>query len=389
MKKLIEYLKTHRKYRLKYITKHFLTQDVYNVLTKYNLTLHELCYRIKNNISLSKVFKCKLCNKNIVFNYKHGYQPFCNVKCQVQYFWNSKDTRQNRVQNSLKKYGVEHYSKTQEFKDRFKKTCLQHFGEITNLKTIENKEKSKQTCLNKYGTEYYTQTQESKDRIKQTSLNKYGVEHPSQSKIVKDKITKTILKKYGVTRYAKTKEFKNKAKQTNLQRYGVDNYSKTSECKARYKQTCLNKYGVDNYSRTKNFLEKAYSTKKKNNSFNKSSFEENTYELLLTKFNKNDIKRQYKSKLYPFACDFYIKSLDLYIECNGIWTHGKETFDKNNLEHQSILNLWKSKNTKFYRNAIYVWTILDPLKVKTAKENKLNYKVFWNIEEVKNWIKDI
>ena len=25
---------------------------------------------------------------------------------------------------------------------------------------------------------------------------------------------------------------------------------------------------------------------------------------------------------YPFACDFYISSLDLFIECNYHWTHG-------------------------------------------------------------------
>jgi hypothetical protein len=107
---------------------------------------------------------------------------------------------------------------------------------------------------------------------------------------------------------------------------------------------------------------------------------------LLTKFNKDDIERQYKSKLYPFACDFYIKSLDLYIEYNGNWTHGKESFDKDNLEHQSIVEAWKSKSTKFYKNAIYTWTDLDVRKLETFKKNNLNYKIFWNLEEVEDWL---
>ena len=88
----------------------------------------------------------------------------------------------------------------------------------------------------------------------------------------------------------------------------------------------------------------------------------------------------------------------LYIEYNGHWSHGKEIFDPNNPQHIAILNIWKQRSMKSnfkdikkqsYIDAINIWTIKDPLKVKTAKENKLNYKVFWNIEEVKNWIKGI
>ena len=96
------------------------------------------------------------------------------------------------------------------------------------------------------------------------------------------------------------------------------------------KQYQLNKF---------NIASKRNATLRKNNSYNKSKSEEKIYNLLLTKFNKSDIIRQYKSDLYPFACDFYIKSLDLYIEYNGHWTHGwyydrcLGSFNKDNLEH--------------------------------------------------------
>ena len=207
-------------------------------------------------------------------------------------------------------------------------------------------------------------------------LNKYGVDNPSKVKEYKDKIKQTKEEKYGNATYNNPK----KREKTCLEKYGVDNYVKTTEYK---KYSALHKDQIVN---------KRLKTQKKNNSFNKSSFEENVYNKLLTIFNKKDILRQYKSNLYPFACDFYIKSLDLYIECNGHWSHGwyhnkcLGSFDKDNPEHIKILNLYKSKNTKFYKTAIYVWTDLDVRKLETFKKNNLNYKIFWNLKEVEDWL---
>ena len=59
--------------------------------------------------------------------------------------------------------------------------------------------------------------------------------------------------------------------------------------------------------------------------------------------------------------------LDLYIEIQGSWTHGKHAFNENNQDDIDKLNLWKSKNTKFYDNAIYTWTELDVKKRNIAK----------------------
>lgn len=59
---------------------------------------------------------------------------------------------------------------------------------------------------------------------------------------------------------------------------------------------------------------KSYETKRRNNSFNTSSDEEVYYNYLLQHFEETDILRQYRDERYPFNCDFYIKSLDLFIE---------------------------------------------------------------------------
>ena len=101
----------------------------------------------------------------------------------------------------------------------------------------------------------------------------------------------------------------------------------------------------------------------------------------------NDIRRQYKSEEYPFACDFYIADNDLYIECNFHWTHGKHCFDKNNPDDIKKLNLWKkrSKEKDYYISAIDVWTNRDIMKREIAGKHGLNYLEFFSFSELKNY----
>ena len=101
------------------------------------------------------------------------------------------------------------------------------------------------------------------------------------------------------------------------------------------------------------------------------------------------VLRQYSSDKYPFNCDFYIKSLDLYIECNFHWTHGGHFFDASNLDDQVKVQKWKDKGTKFYDNAIKTWTVRDLKKCQTALDNSLNYLVFWSMQEFLNWIQQL
>ena len=98
--------------------------------------------------------------------------------------------------------------------------------------------------------------------------------------------------------------------------------------------------------------------------------------------------RQYKSEKYPFNCDFYIKTQDLYIECNFSWTHGGHWFNESNKNDLTILNKWKEKAKKsnYYKNAIKNWTKRDLEKLAIAKENNLNYLVFWKYTDVKSYI---
>ena len=124
-------------------------------------------------------------------------------------------------------------------------------------------------------------------------------------------------------------------------------------------------------------------SKRLNKTFNTSRLEDNLYKLLLTKY--SDVKRNYNlDPRYPYMCDFYIPSKDLFIELQASWTHGRRPFIANDASCQEQLNTWKQKASisNYYKNAIETWTKRDVLKRQTAEKNNLNYIEIWNIRDI-------
>lgn len=153
-------------------------------------------------------------------------------------------------------------------------------------------------------------------------------------------------------------------------------------------KTMLERYGVEYYTVSEDFIEKARNTLDKNKTWTTSKAEDNVYSELLKKF--PGTLRQYSSKEYPFNCDFYIPELNLYIEYQGTWSHGRRPFDLNDADCINTLNKWKDRLKQLgpssrYADAIKVWTVRDPLKRKTAKDNKLNWIEFFSMEEFEEW----
>lgn len=101
---------------------------------------------------------------------------------------------------------------------------------------------------------------------------------------------------------------------------------------------------------------------------------------LLKLYSLDDIEHPYiDKKRYPFKCDFYIKSQDLFIEVHGNWTHGGRPFDESDPDCLAQLEVWKekAKTSDYYKNAIYTWTDLDVRKLQIATTNNLNFKVIY------------
>ncbi len=111
----------------------------------------------------------------------------------------------------------------------------------------QNSEKCKSTNLKKYGVEHYTQTKEYREKYTQTCLEKYGVDHASKSDIVKDKIKTTNLEKYGFECASQNDIVKAKIRQTCIDKYGKPCSLSNIMVQEKSKQTCLKKYGQESY----------------------------------------------------------------------------------------------------------------------------------------------
>lgn len=90
--------------------------------------------------------------------------------------------------------------------------------------------------------------------------------------------------------------------------------------------------------------------------------------LMINGFAEDDILCQYvNDPRYPYNCDFYIKSKDLFIEYQGHQTHGIAPFDSTNCGHIKYLVKMQNKGIN-----MSTWTNRDPLKLQTAISNKIN-----------------
>lgn len=115
---------------------------------------------------------------------------------------------------------------------------------------------------------------------------------------------------------------------------------------------------------------------------NSSVFEVYAYAGLVQHFGIADVLIDYGvhpyDKRYPYPCDFYVKSLDLFIELNVHFTHGGHWFDENNksdvLRKQHLFGNHNARSKKF----LDTWCNRDIAKRHAAMNGNLNYLVFWD-----------
>lgn len=87
--------------------------------------------------------------------------------------------------------------------------------EYTDNKRVE-------TCLQKYGVDHFTQTDAYKNKMKEYFIKKYGGVAPASSKEVQDKMKKSTKEKYGVEHFMHTEKGRNDAS-NRLKKYFKNN----------------------------------------------------------------------------------------------------------------------------------------------------------------------
>ena len=361
---LIEYLtdnsgEYNKRINRKYLETHDLNilhilYNVYDDLSE-KTPVYEIYYRLKNNLKKRPV--CIICGKPVKYTSGH-YAKFCSKECQYSDL-GKKITKEIKIKSNLEKYGVEHTSQLKEVTDKRTKSRADHVNEI--------QQHVRESLYKKYGAYDVMHIPHILQKIKNTNLKKFGVEFPLQqlkkeNSEIYQKISQTCINKFGVDSPLKNKEVREKIKQTNIQKYGVDNPLKNKE---------IWKKSQDNRQIS-----------------SKSKLENNFLNYLKLKYESDDIITQYKSKEYPYYCDFYIKSINLYIEIQGHWTHNNHPFDINNLNDQLIMDIWRTKSLsdKYYKNALNTWTIKDVEKRNTAIQNNLNYLEIFGKTDLNKYI---
>jgi len=193
-------------------------------------------------------------------------------------------------------------------------------------------EKRKQTCIDIYGAETPFLSVSCREKAKETYLERFGVEYPSQNPEIMEKIFKTNEERYGVKVSSMSQQTKEKAQQTCLERYGVPNVRQAQCVKDKIRATLLERYGVTCSLMTPNAREsrhnpqnnvKRHETLKNSGAYlSKSSKEENHfYELLCERFgNDNVIRYALMNERWPI--DFYLKSINTYVQYDGAYGHG-------------------------------------------------------------------
>lgn len=257
------------------------------------------------------------------------------------------------------------------------KTCLDRYGATTwsgsdigrqrlhDIIVNEGKlEKMKETCQLRYGADNWSQSDQGKAKLHEIM----------SSPEVRSKIVAGYKKAYGM-HYM----------QTDAGRKRAQSYIDDAR-REKMLQSLTMHYGVPyvvfSPEQRVEVNAKVSATKRRNGTFNTSKPEVTLHKLLCDVFGDDNVIQQYvDDERYPFHCDFYVISEDLFIELNAHWSHGGHWFDENNENDLEQLNKWvertKQRGSAFYKKAINVWTVRDPLKRQFALDNNLNYVVFW------------
>lgn len=203
----------------------------------------------------------------------------------------------------ISKMRFEHYNK-----------CCSNQGYYACIKCCKNK--SIKTSKERYGVEHYSQTEESKKKIQNTNLKKYGVNSVLKNPIFLEKMKKTNKKKYGVEYVSQLEEVKNKKKDTSHKNFGVDSHMKTE---AGLRKNQLSNFRIKKYKNTNLYYQGTYEL----------YFLENIEKIGF--INELNNGKQYKyifnEKQHTYHSDFYFQ--ESTIEIKSSWTYNKNGKDKN------------------------------------------------------------
>lgn len=280
-------------------------------------------YGVEN---ISQIEEVKEKKKNLALE-KYGETTFLKTD----------EFKDKSKKTQLERYGVEHAMKNSNIKKKQQNTIFENYGVTSPLMSDEIKEKTKKTNLEKYGCEWTLGNKEVREKATETYILKYGFEHPMKNSQYVDNIKKSNIGTYGVSNVMQVNEIKSKQQESLFQSYGV--YSPMhseelkSKCLTNARETILDKYGVTNIMHLPEYVEKAQAHSSSNKTYTWKSGETVTvqgYEDIVlselesigvtfndVKTNKSDVPEiwyEFEGKRRRYYPDIYIPKQNLLIE---------------------------------------------------------------------------
>jgi hypothetical protein len=258
-----------------------------------------------------------------------------------------------------KKWGVDYFSQTKEYAEKFKSTMIERYGVEYALQSKELKDKLKKTNLDKFGVENPFMD---KEMVRLKFKEKWGVYHPSKVEEINDRIKKT--KEINDSSLSSDR-IRKKIKETNNYKYGSntpsqsdfirDNIISNQANYLKYIGNNTSMFLCDNhhiyYIDCSNFHNRKRSNLPLCTVCNpigdsKSIKEKELFEYIKSIYS-GDIIQSYRDVL---EIDIYLPQLKLGFEFNGLYWHSEEWkrkeyhLDKTNSFKEKgirIINIWE------------------------------------------------
>ena len=299
-----------------------------------------------------------------------GWLEFCSRSCMQK----SKSTLDRRKQTMIDRYGTDSWAKSSEGK----KVLSQKWDD---QKKIDFKQKITKTYNEKYGVDHYSKTQEYLDKRSATILKNSNGKYTNTFQDV-EKIKRTNIQKYGVDSWSKTTEgrlvlsSRNSMKNPEIARLSrVNRLLKTSNIDDEFKDILLNhpeqfktyidslgltfrKEIADHIGISQSWLNALFRACDMANEYLNHSHGSSYKEKELIDFiNSLGIKFKLKDRtiLEGKELDILIPESNLAIEFNGLYYHSEFTGGKDKYYHVDKTNLAESKGIQLLHIFEYEW----------------------------------
>jgi len=228
------------------------------------------------------------------------------------------EVREKVKQTVRERFGVDHTFQAESVKEKIRESCFEHYGVEYASQANVVRERVKSTNLKRYGAEHFWQTKDGREKIEQSMLTRHGVDNPRKSTKIRQEMIKRHVEKYGVENPLQRPEIIEKIRQTHREQYKVEWSFQRPEVKEKSRQTSLERYGVEHPMQHPDIQRKVImSCLVKGKGF-VSKDELRCLEMLKNEFGEVD----HQVHVNGWLIDFYVKSIDTYVQFDGVYWHG-------------------------------------------------------------------